>query len=460
MPAERRAKHRPESAPVTPSARVAVVGGGLTGLTAAWRLHKAGFQVQVFERSDNVGGRTRSIRKDGFIFDVGAITMLPTYANTCALIDELGIGNHLHRVTPVIGIPRGGRTHRLDLARPLRSLLGTKLISAGAKVRLLKLLPAMARAWRRATYQTMSTLAPWDHETIADYARRELGDEIHEYIAGPIIRGNTLNATECAPAGELLWMLRQYAAPYLFGFDQGINFLAETLGARLPVEFGTEILAVDRQAQGVTIRGRHADGREFSDGFDACVLALPPNALLPLGSALSVRQRAFMASIVPLCSVNLHVGLRRAPAATETFILPPASEHPVLTTIVMDHLKAPGRAPAGKGVVSFFLRDDWCAANFERPDAALLEDILAMARPFVGDLRADVETYVVQRWPYAIIKSEVGLYRRMREYEAALDPSDRVQIGGDFLSLGMEAAVSSGTVAAERLSKVLELASA
>jgi oxygen-dependent protoporphyrinogen oxidase len=449
-----------DEAAMTRTPRVAVVGGGLTGLTAAWELRKAGFQVRLFERSDSVGGRTRSIRKDGFVFDVGAITMLPTYANTCALAEELGIGSHLHRVAPVIGIPRGGHTHRLDLARPLRSLVSTKLVSAGAKLRLLKLLPPMARAWRRATFRTLSTLEPWDHETVADYVRRELGEEIHQYIAGPIIRGNTLNATECAPAGELLWMLRQYAAPHLFGFDQGINFLAETLGARLPVEFGTEIRAVHRTADGVVLRGCHTDGHAFSDSFDACVLALPPNALLPLASALTERQRSFLAAAVPLCSVNLHVGLRRAPAPTETFILPPASEHPVLTTIVMDHLKAPGRAPAGKGVVSFFLRDDWCAANFERSDAALLEDILAMARPFVGDLRPDVETYVVQRWSYAIIKSEVGLYRRIREYEHDVDPSDRVQVAGDFLSMGMEAAVSSGMLAADRLRQVLESAAA
>jgi len=432
--------------------RIAVVGGGLTGLTAAWRLQSAGFAVKVFEKDGFVGGRTRSIRKDGFIFDVGAITMLPTYTRTCALIEELGITSHLSRVAPVIGIPRGGHVHPLDLSHPLRSLLGTALLSGGAKFRLLKLLPTMIRAWPKATYETLSTLIDWDHESIAEYVRREFGEEVLEYIAGPIIRGNTLNSTECAPAGELLWMLRQYAAPYLFGFDSGINFLAETLGSRLSVELGAEILSIERQGADVDVRGRLA-GEKFRDSFKAVVLALPPKALLPLAPALTLRQRAFLESVVPLRSVNLHVGLRRRPAVAATFILPPRSEQPSLTTIVMDHLKAPGRCAPEKGVVSFFLSDDWSVKHFEAPERQIFADILAMARPFVGDLMPDVESYVVQRWPYATIKSCVGLYGKMAEYEADLDTTGCVQIGGDFLSLGMEAAVSSGTAVASRLVK-------
>jgi len=170
---------------------------------------------------------------------------------------------------------------------------------------------------------------------------------------------------------------------------------------------------------------------------------------------LTARQRSFLAALEPLCSVNLHVGLARAPAATETFILPPRSEQAYLTTIVMDHLKAPGRAPTGKGVVSFFLSDTWSREHFDRPDLELKAKILAMAAPFIGDVSQDVESYVVQRWPYAIIKSRVGLYRAMRDYEADLDAHSRVQIGGDFLSMGMEAAVTSGEKVASRLHRVV-----
>jgi oxygen-dependent protoporphyrinogen oxidase len=430
--------------------RIAIVGAGVAGLTAALRHRQAGVGVQVFECAGQPGGRTLTVRRNGFAFDVGAITLLPTYEETTALIDELGLASHLHRVRPVIGIPRGGGIHDLDLSHPVRSVLRTPLLSAGTKLRLLRLLPAMRQVWPLANFRSMAPLAPWDHEPVAEFARRVLGEEAHEYLAGPVMRGNTLNDTACAPAAEFLWMLRQYAAASISGLDTGINGLAEELARRVPVEYGTRVVRVTCQDGRVAVDGVGAAG-EFSRPFDACIVALAPPDLLALGPPMSEGQRRFLQSVQSLPSVGLHVGLRRAPPLRQTFILPPQSEQRNLTTIVLDHLKAPGRAPQGQGVMTFMLRDDWCAAHMDREDRDIRDEVLALARPFVGDLRSDVDTYVVQRWRYANVKSHVGLYRGMQGYEEALDASSPVQLAGDFLSQGIEAAVISGQAAARRL---------
>jgi hypothetical protein len=118
------------------------------------------------------------------------------------------------------------------------------------------------------------------------------------------------------------------------------------------------------------------------------VLALPPKPLQALAPNLPPDQRHFLEGIKPLPSINLELGLSRWPAISETFILPPRSEQADLTTIVMDHLKALGRAPVGKGVVSLFCRDDWAAAHLHSPDRQIFDSILEMAQPFVGNLRA------------------------------------------------------------------------
>lgn len=427
--------------------RVAIVGAGVTGLTAAWRLRAAGHEVVIYEKSSVAGGRTRSIRQDGFIFDVGAITMLPTYANVVALATELGIEHHLHKMTPVIGIPRDGEIHPLDLAHPIKSFLATRLISTATKLRLLRLAGPLRRAWTKARFDSLAPLADFDDETVGSFVRRTCGVEAADYIAGPVIRGNTLNSIDSAPYGEFLWMLRQYGAPHLFGFDRGINFLAETLADRLPVSFETEVTAVEPDGDGVIVRGRG----NFVERFDACVIAQTPGGVLSLAPDLTAGQRDFLETIKPLKSISLHVGLRRAPRNKETFILPPVTEQSMLTTIVFDHHKAPGRARPGQGVLSFFMSDEWYEKNAARSDADLRDDILAMAVPFIGDLSRDVESFVVSRWDYAIIKSDVGLYKRIAAYEADIDPESRVQVAGDFLSMGMEAAVISGQQAAMRL---------
>ena len=431
-----------------------MVGAGVAGLTAAYRLKQAGASVTVFEAASQPGGRTLSVRRNGYVFDVGAITMLPTYVQTTALIAELGLSAHLHRSRPVIGIPRDGRIHGLDLARPVRSLLGTGLLSVGAKLRLLKLLPAMKEAWNLADFRSMATLAKWDDESVADFTRRVVGDEVHEFVAGPIMRGNTLNDTACAPAAELLWMFRQYAGAQIAGLDMGINGLAEALAVRVDVEYGTRITAVARTDRGVGVQGTGPQGA-FSATFDACIVALPPPDILALAPPMAPAQRRFLESVQPLPSVNLHLGLKRAPQRRETFILPPQSEQRDLTTIVLDHLKAPGRAPPGQGVVTLMLRDDWCARHMEHDDDAILAEVLPMVQPFLGNLRPDIETVVVQRWRYANVKSHVGLYRGMQGFEAALDADNPVQLAGDFLSQGIESAVISGQAAVVRLKRIL-----
>ncbi len=64
---------------MTFQADVVVVGGGLAGLSAAVRLHRAGLAVIVCEASDEVGGRVRTDRRDGFLLDRGFQVVLPAY---------------------------------------------------------------------------------------------------------------------------------------------------------------------------------------------------------------------------------------------------------------------------------------------------------------------------------------------------------------------------------------------
>ncbi len=71
--------------------RVAVIGGGIAGLTCAYELHKAGLDVQVFERNESVGGRMNTRSKDGLAFDMGANFLIGAYRGVRALAEEMGV---------------------------------------------------------------------------------------------------------------------------------------------------------------------------------------------------------------------------------------------------------------------------------------------------------------------------------------------------------------------------------
>ncbi|MGH3997116.1 MAG: FAD-dependent oxidoreductase, partial [Pseudonocardiaceae bacterium] len=110
---------------MTPDLDVAVVGGGIAGLSVAYALQLAGRSVQVFEAADAVGGRMRTLRHDGYLIDTGA-EMIAThgYPATWRLIRELGVpAVDLPRVADPAAMWRGDRAHP-HVGRPLGLLTG------------------------------------------------------------------------------------------------------------------------------------------------------------------------------------------------------------------------------------------------------------------------------------------------------------------------------------------------
>ena len=80
---------------------VAVVGGGLAGLTAAFRLKQQGARVVVYEADDRVGGVVVTERRDGYLADLGPNTMAAPAPALHALLDELELTSALVPASPV-----------------------------------------------------------------------------------------------------------------------------------------------------------------------------------------------------------------------------------------------------------------------------------------------------------------------------------------------------------------------
>ena len=72
--------------------KIAVIGAGLSGLTAALRFQQAGHEVQVIETGSHAGGRCKTLHRDGFIVDTCTELAATSYRRWLALIDEVGLG--------------------------------------------------------------------------------------------------------------------------------------------------------------------------------------------------------------------------------------------------------------------------------------------------------------------------------------------------------------------------------
>lgn len=193
---------------------VAVIGAGITGLTAAFRLARQGVPVKVYEASGRVGGVIQSLHEDGYLAEFGPNSILETSPKIRSLIDDLGLRDRRLYSSPNAEnryLVRGGRPVCLP-ASPLK-IFGTKLFSAGAKLRLLRE-PFVGRA-------------PSDkEESVAEFVLRRLGQEWLDYAINPMVGG--------IYAGDPHRLSVPHAFPRLHAVEQryGSLILGQILGAR------------------------------------------------------------------------------------------------------------------------------------------------------------------------------------------------------------------------------------
>ena len=153
---------------------VAVVGAGLSGLTAARELRRSGASVSVLEARDRVGGKMHTVSIDGCAVDLGAHWVGPTQRRVLALADELGIavekqyldGRHLLTI--------GGERHEFTGLIPPGSRLGTaETLLAVARIELRRRLVDTEQPWRSRAAKKLDsfTLGHWMRTLRSDAAR-------------------------------------------------------------------------------------------------------------------------------------------------------------------------------------------------------------------------------------------------------------------------------------------------
>jgi oxygen-dependent protoporphyrinogen oxidase len=165
-----------------------VVGAGIAGLTAAFRLKKAGYDVTVFESTSRIGGRMSTARRDGYIMDLAATALSRKYSQMIALAHEAGIGDKIVPSSDVVGIPLHGKIHRIRSSSPV-DLLTTRLLPWRAKLAALNLVRDARKVAKASQWHDLGAAGFADVETAAQWVRRRAHPEIDEAVANALMRG-------------------------------------------------------------------------------------------------------------------------------------------------------------------------------------------------------------------------------------------------------------------------------
>lgn len=438
---------------------VVVVGGGIAGLTAAFRLQQQGLSVTVLEAEDVVGGKMVSVERDGYVLNKGATLIPGGNARLTALTADAGLGHPFADLPFSVGIPRDGRIRVLGTSgiRELLKTARTDLLSWRSKFLLRRLAVDLVRWQRRlAGDYTFEKAAWYDTETVHSYARRRLNKEIYDYVLDPVLRGVGLSDTAQMSVVDLFLTLGKFIQGGPMQYPTGIDFLAKRLATFVDVRTGATVTSVRHAGDGVETAWRDGEGEHTIRSRGAVVTVYGPD-LLEIYADLTDRQRELVATVRYKSVLKATFALRRLPVDLPT-IVPLSNVSGIgLGIIVVDTHLMPGSAPVGKAVISGHWVDEYSKANMHRSDEELLPEFIRHMETVVPGLSDEIEFAEITRWQLATNARYQGFYPVAAELRRTQDPDDVIQLAGDYLGLsGAGMSIGNGERAAAMLGKRLQ----
>jgi oxygen-dependent protoporphyrinogen oxidase len=454
-------------------ASVAIVGGGLTGLTAAYRLKQQGSRVIVYEASERIGGVIKSERRNGYLAELGPNSLSTPAAGVASLLAELGLTARQVAASAEARtryVVRRGRLVRLPMSPA--ELLTTRLFSNSAK------LAIFGEPLIEASDSAVD-------ESVAAFVRRRFNQEVVDYLANPLLAGifagdpeqlsmrhalpqlQTLERTQGSVIKAFAHKMktRKTGAGHdggeasLISFRDGLQELVDALGRELSAEIRlrSPVTQLRQSSKGWTV------GAAFQtpELYDAVIYAAPAHSLDEIDLDLDGGERlSTLSSIVHPPVAVLALGFRRDDVSHSLdgfgFLCPEVERRRVLGGVFSSTL-FPERAPEGHVLLTIFVggtrNPDIVQADLQTLTARVLDDL----RILLG-VKGEPTFRAVQIWPKAIPQYVLG-YGRFKDISDDVERRNPgLMLAGtyrDGVSLGD--AMGSGERAAARALELVGL---
>lgn len=439
---------------MTEHTTAAVIGGGIAGMAAAYELKKAGFKVTVFETRDRVGGRIWTIRKGDFVMDLGTAVYLGTYREAVAMIHEVGLTNEFVETPVIFGMPRQGKSNYLDLAKPIRSSIGTQVISWPAKFKALKLIADVFKHRASLGYDTYDELAEIDTETVYEYSQRVLNDELTRYLAASLVSGTWVHDDKDTSVALLHWTVRNMLVKSVFNLTSGVAGLPCKLATLVDTKLDHTVTNVTNNGSAVEVTySSPTTAGDVTETFDTAIIATTAQPALGMYPQMDENHRGLYetARYHRLGQIALGFSSRLDDPGTFSMVSP--YDDPDTIAVIADHNKAPGRAPDDKSLISVLLSPSCLNRTDDRDDDYLIDLALDRVKYYYGTSPGELEEHAAVRWPESVPVLDKGRFKRIADFRRKVDLASRVQFASDLDRIpGLNGGLVSGKEAAARVS--------
>ncbi len=462
---------------------IAIIGGGISGLAAAYRVNELArgsnkrVRVTVLESSDRLGGVISTLSKDGFIIEKGPDSFITQKPAAMALCKRLGIEGHIIGTNPenrglfvvnngrLVPVPEG-----FLMMAPTNwwSFINSPLFSLSGKLRI-----AMELLVPKA-----DTLAD---ESLSSFVRRRLGNEALERIAQPLVGGiytadpEKLSLRATMPRflemeqnhGSVIRGLcleknqrdsatsKSTGARYsLFAsLDEGLQLLVDKLSGEL------DDIRLNATVSGVAFESSARKWRlklEKSGTIeaDAVIIAAPVWQAARLLRSVDAELSESLSSIKAASSavLNLVYPRRSIPHKLDAFgFVVPAAEKRSILACTFSSVKFLNRSPAGKVLIRVFLGGALHPEIYELSDEQMVEAARADLRELLA-ITDQPELNVLSRYPLSMPQYEVGHMELVERIAKRVNDLPGLAVAGNAYSgVGIPDCIRSGEEAAQRI---------
>ncbi len=446
--------------------RFVVLGAGITGLTAAYELHKKAqaerrnISVVVLESSSRVGGKIVTESRDGAVIEGGPDSFITYKPQALELVRELGLSLDLVGTEgdPKVSVLWEGRLKAIPQRRLLSFLL-CDLFTWKGKARM------ALEYFLKPGPETLD-------ESLAAFARRRLGPEAYERLIGPMLSGiyagDPQQMSLAATFPQLREMERQgglaramlkrkarKADPELTTFMTlrgGLGRLVEALTLKLPpqtVRTGAPVSSLRRRG------GQwHIQAGETVLSADAVICALPANALAQVVGdydfELSHVLREIPFASTATVSMLFEPGALKSEPSGFGFIVP-RSQGKATVAATYTSSKFPNRAPAGHALIRSFLGGAGRDACVDADDSQIARQARGELKEILGIGEAHPRLTRVFRWVRANPQYTVGHQLRLKRLDSCVQGHPGLVLAGcSYFGVGIPDCIRSGREAAAK----------
>ena len=452
--------------------RVAVIGGGISGLSAAYFLSKAGVPCVLIEERGRLGGVIHTENVNGTLVEAGPDSFIAQKPWAMELIRELGladdvIGSRDH--TRRTFIVRGGRL--VPLPDGLQFLAPTKLWP----ILTTKLFGWKAKLSFATEYFRKSSTTEKDR-SVAEFVREHYGEEANRYLAQPMLAGVYGGSSEKLSVNSVLPMFVELERKYgsltrgiLVGrarrsggkesgslfltLRKGLQQLIDTLAERIvgSVErVNAAALGIERRAGGFRILLSEHGPLDV----EQVITAVPAYRAADLVGGMDAQLAETLHAIPYHSSITTALLYEK-----ETFdhpldgfgFLVPASEGRTLAACTWVNTKFDHRAAADAVFLRGFVSADEAERRMDESDDALVGVAHSEVSGLMG-FQATPKTARIHRWRRAMAQYEVGHHKRLDAINARVGELPGLHLGGNgFSGIGIPDCIRRSREIVERI---------